>query len=208
MSERGKFKNGKIYLPVFSFTDGCGEAFFQTLGLDPNNIGTIPLGEHTIELELFRIGEHVHEGLDLILNKADASLLLVRFLDQISMNRIKEAYRLVGAEAFLPKTIAVFREPKEGEFKISCTYCGQKLWVRDRDAGRRGNCPKCRKTFFIPTQKAFITSFLMLTETVPVISVTNGDSSCRNAVTSLVERIVSMDEGMKSSTIRIEFPPE
>jgi len=143
-----------------------------------------------------------------VLAKADACLILTRFLDQVSMNRIKDAFRLINAEAFLPKTIAMFREPKESEFKISCTYCGQKLWVRDRDAGRRGNCPKCHKTFFIPTQKAFITSFLMLTESVPVITVTRDDASCKNAVTSLVDRIVSMEEGLKSSTIRIEIPQE
>lgn len=208
MNKQAQFKDGKVYVPVFSFTEGCGEAFFQTLGLDPNNIGRIPMGEHTAEVELFRITEDLHEGLELILNKADACLLLIRFLDQLSMNRIKETFRLIGAEAFLPKTFAIFREPKEVEFKISCTYCGQKLWVRDRDAGRRGNCPKCRKTFFIPTQKAFVTSFLMLNETVPVITITNGEASCQNAITSLVERIVSMDEGMKSSTIRIELPSE
>lgn len=208
MKTQAQFKDGKIYIPVFSFTEGCGESFFQTLGLDPNNMGSIPLGDHTAQVELFRITEELNEGLELILNKADACLLLIRFLDQISMNRIKETFRLIGAESFLPKTFALLREPKEVEFKISCTYCGQKLWVRDRDAGRRGNCPKCRKTFFIPTQKAFVTSFLMLNETVPVVTVTNGDPSCGNAITSLVERVVSMDEGMKSSTIRIELPQE
>lgn len=207
MNNRPQFKDGKVYLPVFSFTDGAGEAFFNTLGLDPNEIGSLPMGEHTVEIELFRVTDTT-EGLDLILNKADACLLLLRFLDQITMNQVKEAFRLIGSESFMPKTVASFREAKETEFKISCTYCGQKLWVRDRDAGRRGNCPKCHKTFFIPTQKAFITSYLMLNETVPVITVVDGDASCRNAVTSLVERIFSMEEGLKSSTIRIEIPQE
>jgi hypothetical protein len=208
MNKRGSFKDGKIYVPVFSFTEDCGDAFFKSLGLDAAGIATLPMGDKTVELELFQLVEQVSEGLELVLAKADACLILTRFLDQVSMNRIKDAFRLINAEAFLPKTIAMFREPKESEFKISCTYCGQKLWVRDRDAGRRGNCPKCHKTFFIPTQKAFITSFLMLTESVPVITVTRDDASCKNAVTSLVDRIVSMEEGLKSSTIRIEIPQE
>lgn len=208
MSERGQFKNGKVYIPVLSFTEECGEGLFQSLGLDPAGVGQIPFGNKTIELELFPLVDQVHDGLAAVLAKADACLMVVRFLDQLSMNRIKDAFHLIGAETFLPKTIAIFREPKEVEFKISCTYCGQKLWVRDRDSGRRGNCPKCHKTFFIPTQKAFVTSFLMLTESVPVVTVTREDPSCLHAVTSLVERIASMEEGLKSSTIRIEIPPE
>jgi len=208
MNERKAFRDGNIYIPVFSFTDGIGERFFENLGLNANEVGSLPLGDRTAQIELFRLIENNPDGIDEILGKADAALLLIRFLDQLSMNRIKEVFRLVNAETFLPKSVAVMREPKEGEFKISCTYCGQKLWVRDRDAGRRGNCPQCRKTFFIPTQKAFITSFLMLTESVPVLTVSSGDASCRNAIASLVDRIASMEEGLKSQTMRIELPPE
>ncbi|HMO51852.1 MAG TPA: hypothetical protein PKE26_00100 [Kiritimatiellia bacterium] len=208
MNSRQAFRDGKVYVPVFSFTDGVGEAFFESLGLDPNQVGELPLGDRKVNLELFRMIENSPDGVEAILSKADATLMLIRFLDQLSMNRIKEVFRLVQAETFLPKSMVVMREPKETEFKISCTYCGQKLWVRDRDAGRRGNCPQCRKTFFIPTQKAFITSFLMLTEAVPVLTATRDDVSCRNAVASLVDRIVSIEESMKSSTMRIELPPE
>jgi len=208
MNERGLYKDGNIYVPVFSFTDGTGEAFFKSLGLDPLQIGKVAMGDKTAQVELFRIIENSEEGIQAVLDKADAAILLIRYLDQLSMSRIKEVFRLVNAETFLPKSIVIMREPSETEFKISCTYCGQKLWVRDRDSGRRGNCPQCRKTFFIPTQKSFVTSFLMLTDTIPVQTVTNGDASCRNALTSLVERIVSMEDGMKSSTMRIELPPE
>ena len=208
MNERGSFKDGKIYIPVFAFTDGTGEAFFQTLGLDPNGIGEIPMGDKVAKIELFRIIENSADGIQPILDKADATILLIRFLDQLAMTRIREVFRMLNAETFLPKSVVIMREANETEFKISCSYCGQKLWVRDRDSGRRGNCPQCRKTFFIPTQKSFVTSFLMLTDTIPVQTVTNGDASIRNAVTSLVERIVSMEDGMKSSTMRIELPPD
>ncbi|HMP89990.1 MAG TPA: hypothetical protein PJ991_07305 [Kiritimatiellia bacterium] len=208
MNEKASYKDGKIYIPVFSFTDGTGEAFFQTLGVDPNGIGEIAIGDKTAQVELFRIIENSADGLQTIVDKADAAILLIRFLDQLSITRIREVFRILNVESFLPKTVLIQREANETEFKISCTYCGQKLWVRDRDSGRRGNCPQCRKTFFIPTQKSFVTSFLMLTDTVPVQTVTNGDASCRNAVASLVERIVSMEDGMKSSTMRIELPTD
>jgi len=208
MNPKADYRDGKVYIPVFSFTEGSGELYFQSLGLDPDAVGEIPLGNKTAQVELFRIVENSPDGVAAIIDKADAAVLLIRYLDGVTMARIREVFHFLNAEAFLPKSILVFREAKETEFKISCTYCGQKLWVRDRDAGRRGNCPQCRKTFFVPTQKSFITSFLMLTEAIPVVAVTNGDSSCKNAIASLVERIVSMAEGSKSSTMRIELPPE
>lgn len=208
MNTKADYRDGKVYIPVFSFTEGAGERFFETLGFGSETTGDIPLGNKTAQVELIRLVEDGAGGLEAALSRADAALVLVRFLDQVSMTRIKDAFRALQAETFLPKTIAAFREAKEAEFKISCTYCGQKLWVRDRDAGRRGNCPQCRKTFFVPTQKSYITSYLMLTDAVPVINVTHGDASCRNAIASLVERIVSMEEGTKSSTMRIELPPE
>ncbi len=208
MNDQANPARENVYVPVFSFTDGIGEQYFETLGLDANAVGEIEIGDKLVRLELFRMIENSSDGIEVILNKSNAAMLLIRFLDQLSMARIRDVFRLVNVETFLPKSLVVVRQPKESEFKISCTYCGQKLWVRDRDAGRRGNCPQCRKTFLIPTQKTFVTSFLMLTDAVPVQQVTQGDSSCRNALAALVERTVSMHEGLKSSTMRIELPEE
>jgi len=207
MNQTPAYRDGNIYIPVLSFTVGAGEAFIEALGGEGAGPVDVPLGAKSAVVELFRFTEHA-DGADVVIAKADAALVLVRFLDQATMTRIKEVFRLAAAEAFLPKTVAMFRNEKESEFKISCTYCGQKLWVRDRDAGRRGNCPQCRKTFFVPTQKSYITSYLMLTEEVPVVQVTAGDVSARNAIAALAERVVSMEEGSKSSTMRIELPPE
>jgi hypothetical protein len=207
MNQTPAYRDGKIYIPVLAFTEGTGEAFIGALDGEDAGPVEVPLGTKTAVVELFRFSETA-EGADAVIAKADAALLLVRFLDQATMTRIKEVFRLAAAEAFLPKTVAMFRNEKESEFKISCTYCGQKLWVRDRDAGRRGNCPQCRKTFFVPTQKSYVTSFLMLTEEVPLVTVNAGDASARHAIAALAERVVSMEEGSKSSTMRIELPPE
>lgn len=208
MNNERIYKDGRVTIPVFSFTEGSGESFFETLGLDPATGGDIPMGDRTAHVELVSLGGEPSVNLETVLSRADAALLLVRFLDQLSMARIRESFNVINAASFLPKTVAIFREHKESEFKISCTYCGQKLWVRDRDSGRRGNCPQCRKAFFIPTQKSHVTSFLMLTDAVPVITVTKGDATCRNAIASLVERVAVIEDGMKSSTMRIELPPD
>jgi transposase-like protein len=197
-----------LYMPVFAFTDGIGETFLSSLGLDPVHGGELAMGGKNIRVELFRMIENSADGAEAVLEKSDAVILLIRFLDQLSLTRIKDLFHRINHETFLPKSVVLVREPKESEFKISCTYCGQKLWVRDRDSGRRGICPQCRKTFLVPTQKSFITSYLMLTDAVPVQTVTSGDPSCRNAVAALAERVYTMDEGMKSSTMRIELPPE
>ncbi|HMO03861.1 MAG TPA: hypothetical protein PKC67_02760 [Kiritimatiellia bacterium] len=207
MNQTPTYRDGKIYIPVLGFTEGAGEALIDSLGGEGTGPVEVPLGARTAVVELFRFSETA-EGADAVISKADAALLLIRFLDQVTMTRIKEVFHLAAAEAFLPKTVALFRNEKESEFKISCSYCGQKLWVRDRDAGRRGNCPQCRKTFFVPTQKSYVTSYLMLTEEVPVVTVNAGDASARNAIAALAERVVSMEEGSKSSTMRIELPPE
>lgn len=206
MSEGATFKNGKIYLPVLSFTEEYGEKFFDTLGLKTEGQAELFVGAYTVQIELIRLFDHPGDELAGVIGRADACLMLARYFDQATMHVIKEAYHLLGAETFLPKSALILREPKEAEFKISCSYCGQKLWVRDRDAGRRGNCPKCRKTFFIPTQKAYLTSYLMLTETVPVETAIIGEHSCREAVEHLVARVAGMEEGAKSSTMRIELP--
>ncbi len=198
----------RAYVPVLSFAEGIGTSYFKSLDLDPNTVGSLELGSMQVDMELFRLYDNSPDGLDAVIRKADAALMLVKFLDRVCMDKIKEAYRMLIDEPFLPKSILIFREPKESEFKISCAYCGQKLWVRDRDAGKRGNCPQCRKTFFLPTQKSYLTSFLMLTEAVPVLSVTGGDVSCKNAVSSLIERIVSQEQGLKSTTMRVQIPPE
>lgn len=208
MSEQSAFRQGNVYIPVFCFTEESGESLFKTLALDPHSIGEVKIGDRTAQLELYRMIENSTEGIETILNKADAAIILVRFLDQQTMTRLKDVFRLLNAEVFVPKSILILREPRETEFKISCTYCGQKLWVRDRDAGRRGSCPQCRKTFFVPTQKSYLTSFLMLTEAIPVQTLTSGDVTCRNAVAALVERIISIEDGLKSSTMRIDLPPD
>jgi DNA-directed RNA polymerase subunit RPC12/RpoP len=162
-----------------------------------------------VQTELIRLLEQPREDLKPIVDRADACLILVRYLDQATMHLIKDVYQLVHNETFLPKDIAILREHKEAEFKISCSYCGQKLWVRDRDAGRRGNCPKCRKTFFIPTQKAYLTSYLMLAENETIHSVVAGEQApCRGIMEELVSRVAGMEEGAKSSTMRIELPPD
>jgi len=146
-----------------------------------------------------------------VLDTADGIVLIVRFLDVISIDKIKAVYRRLPSEVETPVAVFVFREEGEVDFKMSCPACGQKIWVRDQDIGKRGRCPNCRKAFCLPSQTAQLKSQLMLTESIPVLNVVEGNtSSCRGAITVLVDLIKEAtqtavnQEALKNATVRIQ----
>jgi predicted RNA-binding Zn-ribbon protein involved in translation (DUF1610 family) len=100
---------------------------------------------------------------------------LVRFVDVLSLQRLDELYRSVSRSHAVPAGFLVYRNENEADFKMSCPYCGQKIWVRDADLDKRGRCPGCKKGFTLPQQEAHVTSALKLPETVPVRRITRGD---------------------------------
>lgn len=196
------------FVPVLAFTEGIGEAFLESIGIAGADEGLYEHAKLRCRLELLRLYANPAEGIQPYLRRANAILMLVKFMDRRSMDQLREAYRIIQSEIFLPKAMIVLRNPGESEFKISCAYCGQKLWVRDQDAGKRGNCPQCRKTFFLPTQKSYLASYLMLTDSVPVLQATAGEADCGEAMDALLERILDHEQGLKASTTRVRVPPE
>ncbi len=147
----------------------------------------------------------------------DGLVLLLRFLDVISLDKIKAIYRRLPNETSIPMSVFLFREEGEIDFKMSCPACGQKLWVRDTDVGKRGRCPNCKRAFKLPSQSGHLKSQLMLPDAVPVISVVRGNkSSCRGAVASLVNRVQGeIDEEteadaetLKQATVRVQIQPD
>ena len=141
--------------------------------------------------------------------KIDAILLLVRMLDSLSMDRIKDIYRNLPSEKVTPLSVVVCRETAESEFKISCPACGQKLWVRDADVGRRGRCPQCKKAFTLPSQANHLKSQLLLPDSVNIVNVAlNNPSSCRGIVAGILERVTALEQLNKSSTVRVQLSDE
>jgi transposase-like protein len=53
----------------------------------------------------------------------------------------------------VPTQMLIYRNDNEVDFKMSCPYCGQKLWVRDADQDKRGRCPHCGKGFTLPAEE-------------------------------------------------------
>jgi len=165
-----------------------GETFLQAVKADP--------GSHTADLN----GAHVHfsilagdprvnPGWEESVRKASALMLLVRFMDVISMDKVKAIYRHLPADQSLPMVVVLFREEGESDFKMSCPACGQKLWVRDQDVGKRGRCPNCKRPFRLPAQEEHLKAQLLLPDAMQILVVDRGDlDSCRNSVARLLQQ--------------------
>ena len=120
----------------------------------------------------------------------DGVVIAVRFMDSITMNRIRALYRMLPDERILPILFVVCREPAEIEFKIACPNCSQKLWVGDHDVGREGRCPQCKKAFPLFSQSSHLKAQLLLGEASPVLLVNTGNpSSCKGALAALADLI-------------------
>ena len=144
----------------------------------------------------------------------DGVVLTVRYLDGASLKNLKaQLNALVGSPA-VPIAAAMLRNEGESEFKISCCSCGQKLWVRDQDEGKRGRCPNCRKAFTLPSQESYLRNALQLSDAAPIRKGTMGDESdCRHVLSELATHIMthapsrSRDQGDEDIEI-IRLVPE
>jgi hypothetical protein len=200
---------------ILSIFQEMGETFVQDV------CDKVDDGKGETEVEDARVGMDILAGdprlnpsWDDRIKEADALVLLVRFMDVISIDKIKAIYRRLPSEKLVPMSVFLFREEGEIDFKMSCPACGQKLWVRDTDVNKRGRCPNCKKAFKLPSQAGHLKGQLMLPDAVPVISVTRGNAaSCRGAVASLVSGLAGEivaeappdAETLKKATVRVQI---
>jgi predicted RNA-binding Zn-ribbon protein involved in translation (DUF1610 family) len=147
-------------------------------------------------------------GMDL-LRDSDFCILLVRFVDFVAMENIRRLVRSLPPAAAHHMHVVICRNPGEADYKISCPKCGQKLMVRDASAFRRAKCPHCQDIFMVPGQSDLIRNELILPANRLVRSVNLGDqASCRNALEAMIGQFKEKAEAAKSSTMRLDLPPE
>lgn len=149
------------------------------------------------------------------LAKANVIAIVVRFLDVLSLEKIKNIYRCLPQQLDIPVAFFMLRDKGEADFKISCPSCGQKLWLRDTDISKRGRCPNCTKPFVILSQADHLKAQLMLPEKVTAFKVTrNQPESFQTALTTLFGgesagiRPADQDvtvEALKNATVRIQI---
>ena len=149
------------------------------------------------------------------LAKASAIAIVVRFLDVLSLEKIKNLYRSLPDPLGIPVAIFMLRDKGEADFKISCPSCGQKLWLRDTDIAKRGRCPNCTKPFLILSQGDHLKSQLMLPDKVEAFKVTRSNpESFQAALVKLFGSVPAgikpadlsvSDEALKNATVRIQI---
>lgn len=146
--------------------------------------------------------------------QAGALLVGVRHIDMVSLEALRTV--MAGLEGLdIPVGVVILRNDAETDFKMSCVYCGQKLWVMDSDVDKRGRCPNCKKAFTLPAQNRMLRVQLKLPDSLPVQIVYKGNPfTTRGVVANLVgstdgdifetEDDIS-PETLKKSTVRVQI---
>jgi len=174
----------------------------------------LTVGSHEVALDVF-VGDPAedHSFAERVA-KSHAIAVLVRFLDVLSLDKIRNIFHHLTETGSIPKAVFYLRDKGELDFKISCPSCGQKLWLRDTDVGKRGRCPNCSKPFIILSQSDHLKTQLLLPESMPCLKVARKDNdSFRTAVGKLLESKISgvtpadadvSLEALKHATVRIQ----
>jgi hypothetical protein len=212
MNDEAAAKTGVLALCIYQ---EMGETFVQAVA--PNatgGSGELTLGGVQVQLDVLAGDPRVNPAWEEQIKNADGLLLLVRFMDVISMDKVKAIYRSIPTSPAPPLSVVLFREEGESDFKMSCAACGQKLWVRDQDVGKRGRCPNCKRAFRLPAQDEHLKAQLLVPDAVSVVTVDRGNpDSCMQAMSGLLERLTGTLTGaedsfdpnvLKQTTMRIQ----
>lgn len=204
-----------ITILALSVHQEMGEAFARDV---TGGAAEAKVGGQPISIDVLSGDPRLNAAWDDTIKNADGIALLIRFMDVISMDKIKAIYRKIPSEESVPIATVIVRDNGESDFKMSCPVCGQKLWVRDSDAGKRGRCPNCKKAFTLPDQVSHVRSQLALPDSVPVLRVVGGQrQSAVDAVENLIKSIggglIEPPEGidqevLKQSTMRVNINPD
>ena len=146
-----------------------------------------------------------------------AITLLVRFLDVLSVEKLEAIYKRIRNNN-VPIGVFILRNEGEADFKMSCPHCGQKLWVRDIDAGKRGRCPNCKRAYDLPVQAELVREKLGLPSDVNIQQVVESSpEDCRKAVSNFLGLAMSdivdistgvVDDASMNQTMRVQIPDE
>lgn len=198
---------------VMSIYRELAEEFLSAFAAEPKV--EVPIQNFRVNFEIVAGDPSQDLTFEEHLAKADAIAIVVRFLDVLSLEKIKNIYRHLPDQLVIPVAIFMLRDKGEADFKISCPSCGQKLWLRDTDVGKRGRCPNCTKPFIILSQGDHLKTQLMLPDKVEVFKVTRSNpESFQIALLKLFGGLPAgikpadlsvNDEALKNATVRIQI---
>lgn len=186
---------------------------FEDLGVESTN----ELAQTSFSGKDLLFNSHTDPSSPYVDSEVDVIVGLVRFVDLLSLQKMDELIKSVPEYKTKPIAMLVYRNDNEQDFKMSCPYCGQKLWVRDADMDKRGRCPHCKKGFTLPAQDRHVREALGLSDRTPVRMVTRGDAgslaSPLRAILNLKKSSVLDQLGLKpanakNSTMNVDVEVE
>ncbi len=189
-----KTAHRRLFVPILCAQAEMGEGFLRSL-LDPAaagaTSGAVVYDRYSAFVEVMASDPEKDAGWVERVRLADAVALLIHYLDAASMQEVRvRLQKLNSLGRRIPVGVLIVREPNEHEFKLNCTDCGQKLWIRETDIGRRGRCTNCRKPMVVPTPSEYLHNQLPLPDSVPVLNVVRGESAlCRGVLANLLARV-------------------
>jgi predicted RNA-binding Zn-ribbon protein involved in translation (DUF1610 family) len=203
----------KTNILILSIYRELAEEFLSSFTAEPKTETVI--GDFLVTFEIIAGDPRQDPAFPEHLAKADAIAIVARFLDVLSLEKIKNIYRSLPDSLGVPMAIFMLRDKGEVDFKISCPSCGQKLWLRDTDVSKRGRCPNCTKPFVILSQGDHLKSQLILPDKVEAFKVTRGNPELfQAALVKLLGGIPAgikpadlsvSDEALKNATARIQI---
>ncbi|MCC5849657.1 MAG: hypothetical protein JJU29_16360 [Verrucomicrobia bacterium] len=122
----------------------------------------------------------------------DLMVGLMRFVDVISLQNMSQILNALPSDWRIPAGFFIYRNEGETDFKMSCPYCGQKLWVRDADQDKRGRCPNCKKGFTLPAQEEHLNQSLRLRESILVRRIEKGTPT---SISGPLKALIRMQAG-------------
>jgi len=205
--------NKHVNALILSIYPELAEDFIHVI--PPENREATELGNYRVRFDIAADDPIQETGFEERVQRANVIALVVRFLDVLSVDKIKNIYRHLPTTITVPMAIFLLRDKSEVDFKISCPSCGQKLWLRDTDVGKRGRCPSCKKPFMILSQVDQLKSQLILPDSVKCVNVVRNDAdSFQCAMIELLENCAErihpdtvdcQGEESKNSTMRIQL---
>lgn len=189
---------------VFSPQPEVARAFVATLCGDNARNGKVDLGG-VADVMLEIPPEEPVEATVENLKQADFIVLLLRFVDEETLDIARAVLRLLPPSVQSQIHFAIARQADENEFKMSCPKCEQKLLIKDSLAFRRTQCPRCKHPFTIPGQTDLIRQEFLIPPTHKISKAQLGDAaSCRAVVANAYRQAGGRKNQEMSATMRID----
>lgn len=181
-----------------------------------DGVHVVQVGSHPLHLSLRAGMPDDIPDLESCLEAADIILGLARYVDVVTLERLDAIVHRIPVQWEKPLGFMIYREENESDFKMSCPFCGQKLWVRDADVDKRGRCPNCKKGFTLPRQEDHLATRLQLRDAIQVRRIFRGNPT---SISGPLQSLVRLRDGgvaagpvrtgvHKHSTLRVELGEE